>query len=104
MELIAAIGASWKLAQFHRVHGERFHDSSRVRSQKASLFETEVSCSAAEGPADNHMIEHVDLQNPGSSAEPAGQPDIGFTRRRVPSYAASGISADPSPSEAVCCT
>jgi hypothetical protein len=86
MELVAAIGASWKLAQFRRVHGERFHDSFRICSQKASLFEAEVSWLAAEGPADNHMIEHVDLQNPGSFAEPASQPHIGFTGSRVPRW------------------
>jgi hypothetical protein len=63
----------------------------RVRSQKASLFEAEVSWSAAKRPADNQMIEHVDLQNPGSFAEPASQPHIGFTGSRVPSYAAYGI-------------
>jgi hypothetical protein len=30
------------------------------------------------------MIEHVDLQNPGSLGQPASQPDIGFARRRIP--------------------
>ena len=29
------------------------------------------------------MIEHVDLQNPGSFAQPASQPDISFARRRI---------------------
>src|ERR1700676_1210674 len=30
------------------------------------------------------MIEHVDLQNPGSFSQPTGQPDISITRRRIP--------------------
>ena len=38
------------------------------------------------------MIEQVDLQNPGSFAQPASQPDISFTRRRITRYAASGIT------------
>ena len=29
------------------------------------------------------MIKHVDLQNPGSFAQPASQPDIGFTWSRL---------------------
>ena len=38
------------------------------------------------------MIEDVDLQNPGSFAQPASQPDISFARCRIPGYAASGIT------------
>ena len=29
------------------------------------------------------MIEHVDLQDPGSFGQPASQPDISFARRRI---------------------
>jgi hypothetical protein len=39
-----------------------------VFSQNASFFEAEISWPAVEGSADNHMIKHVDLQNPGSFA------------------------------------
>jgi len=35
-------------------------------------------------PVESLMIEHVDLQNPGSFGKPAGQPDISFARRRIP--------------------
>jgi hypothetical protein len=48
-------------------------------SQNASFFEAEISRPATEGLADNHVIEHIDLQNPSSSAQPAGQPEISFT-------------------------
>src|ERR1700736_3209154 len=30
------------------------------------------------------MVDHVDLQNPGSFDQPASQPNIGFARRRLP--------------------
>jgi hypothetical protein len=63
-----------------------------VLSQKASFFEAEISWPAVKEPADNQMIEHVDLQNPGSFAEAASQPHIGFTGSRVPSYTGSGIT------------
>ena len=29
---------------------------------------------------DDHVIEHLDLKNPGSFAEPAGQTEISFAR------------------------
>jgi hypothetical protein len=38
------------------------------------------------------VIEHVDLQNPGSLGQPASQSDISFTRRRITGYAACGIT------------
>jgi hypothetical protein len=37
----------------------------------------------AERLADNNVIEHVDLQNPGSFGQPASQPDISFARCRI---------------------
>jgi hypothetical protein len=33
--------------------------------------------------AATEVIEHVDLQNPGSFGQPASQPDISFARRRI---------------------
>ncbi len=47
-------------------------------SQKATFLEAEISWPAAEASADNHVIKHVDLQNPGFFAQLASQPDIGF--------------------------
>jgi hypothetical protein len=52
-------------------------------SQKASFLEAEISRPVAEGSAGNHVIKQVDLQYPGSFAQPASQPEIGFTWGRL---------------------
>src|SRR5271165_7002149 len=53
-------------------------------SDCARFFEAEITWSTVKRLTDNDMIEHVDLQNPGSFGKPAGQPDISFARRRIP--------------------
>jgi hypothetical protein len=60
----------------------------RIGAVRISLV---VSIKFDETPRVPEEVEHVDLQNPGSFAPLASQPDIGFARRPIPRYAASGI-------------
>jgi hypothetical protein len=50
---------------------------------RACFFEAEVTRSTVKRLTDNNVIEHVDLQNPGSFGKPASQPDISLARRRI---------------------
>jgi hypothetical protein len=61
-------------------------------SDHTRFFEAEITWPALERLTDNDVIEHVDLQNPGSSGQPAGQSDISFARSRSTGYAACGIT------------
>ena len=55
----------------------------RPSSDHTRFFEDEIAWSTLERLTDNDVIEHVDLQNPGSFGQPASQPDISFARRRI---------------------
>ena len=65
------------------MRGEYFH--------KALASLKLITWPVVEVSADNHMIKHVDLQYPGSFAQPAGQPNVGSAWSRVTGYAARGI-------------
>ena len=49
----------------------------------SGFFEAELTLVAIHGLADDHMIEELDLKNPGGFINPAGQPEISLTRVRV---------------------
>jgi len=66
----------------------------RVLTESAAFLEAEVSLSAIHGLTDDHMVQQLDLKNPGSFGNPAGQPRISFARVRVAGYAACGIAPE----------
>ncbi len=47
-------------------------------SDNAGFLEAEISLSVIHGLTDDHMVQELDLKNPGSFANPAGQPHISF--------------------------
>ena len=49
-------------------------------SDNAGFLEGEVSLSVIHGLSDDHMIQELDLKNPGSFINPTGQPHISFAR------------------------
>jgi hypothetical protein len=53
-------------------------------SDNAGFLEAEIPLPVIHGLTDDHMVQELDLKNPGSFANPAGQPHIGFTWRRIP--------------------
>jgi len=52
-------------------------------SDNAGFLEAEISLSVIHGLTDDHMVQELDLKNPSSFVNPAGQPDISFARVRV---------------------
>jgi hypothetical protein len=60
-------------------------------SDNACFLEAEKSLPVIHGLTDDHMVQELDLKNPGSFANPAGQPHISFTWAEVVRYAARGI-------------
>ena len=48
--------------------------------EEPSLFEAELALSVIHGLTDDHMIQELDLKNPGSFIDPTGQPHISFAR------------------------
>ena len=63
-----------------------------VLPQCSSLFEAEITGPACGRGTDNHVIQHLDLQEPGAFGEPASQASVRFTWRWITSYAACGIT------------
>jgi hypothetical protein len=49
-------------------------------SDNAGFLEAEVSLSSIHGLTDDHMIQELDMKNPGSFIDPKGQPHISFAR------------------------
>ena len=60
-------------------------------ANRPGLLEAEISLPAVHRLADDHVIKHLDLENPGSFIEPPSQTKISFARTRVAGYAACGI-------------
>jgi hypothetical protein len=54
-----------------------------VLRQYSSLFETEIRGPAGGRGTDDHVIQHLDLQEPGAFGEPASQARVRFTWRRI---------------------
>jgi hypothetical protein len=54
-----------------------------LSSDHTRFFEAKITWPTVERLTDNHMVEHVDLQNPSSFGQPASQPDISFAWRRL---------------------
>ena len=52
-------------------------------ANRSGLLEAEISLSAVHRLADDHVIKHLDLENPCSLIEPASQTKISFARTRV---------------------
>jgi hypothetical protein len=46
----------------------------------ASFLEAEICLSVIHGLTDDHMIQELDLKNPGGFIDPTGQPHISFAR------------------------
>ncbi len=61
-------------------------------ANRSGFLEAEISLPAVNQMSDDHVIKHLDLENPGSFAEPPSQAEIRFARARVSGYAAYGIS------------
>ena len=49
----------------------------------AGFLEAEISLAAIHRLTNDHVIEELDLENPGGFANPACEPQISFTRLRV---------------------
>ena len=56
---------------------------SRALGQHTSLFEAEISGPAGDRGTDDHVIQHLDLQEPGAFGEPASQASVRFTWRWI---------------------
>src|SRR5260221_11695834 len=54
-----------------------------VLRQCSGLFEAEISGPAGGRGTDDHVIQHLDLQEPGAFGEPASQASVRFTWRRI---------------------
>ena len=59
----------------------------------------EIPWSLVRPLAEDDVVNYVDLEDLPSPNEITSDPDIGITGRRIPRYAACGISGDSSPSE-----
>jgi hypothetical protein len=57
---------------------------SGLLSDNAGFLEAEISVLAIHRLTDNDMVQQLDLENPGSFANPAGEAQIGFARAGVP--------------------
>jgi hypothetical protein len=55
-------------------------------ADETSLFEAEITGPAGGRGTDDHMIQHLDLQEPGAFGEPATQAGICLGRRRIPRW------------------
>jgi hypothetical protein len=49
-------------------------------ANRSGFLKAKISLPAVKRMADDHMIQHLDLENSGGFAEPAGQPEISFAR------------------------
>jgi hypothetical protein len=63
-------------------------------ANRSGLLEAEISLPAVHRLADDHVIKHLDLENPSSFVESPSQAKISFARARVAGYAACGIAPD----------
>ncbi len=61
-------------------------------SDGAGFLKTKICLPIIHRLTDDHVIKHLNLENPGSFVKPASQTKIGFARARVSAYAAYGIS------------
>jgi hypothetical protein len=55
----------------------------RFASDHTRFFEAEITWPTVERLTDNNVIEHVDLQGPGSLGQPASRADISIARCRI---------------------
>jgi hypothetical protein len=66
--------------------GQKCAKRGYLLGQDPAFFEAEVTWPIVGRLADNDMIQHCDLQNPGSLGQPASKTTIRFTRRRIPRW------------------
>jgi len=64
----------------------------RVLTESAAFLEAKISLPVIHWLTDDYLVQQLDLENPGSLANPAGEAQIGFTRARGSCYAACGIT------------
>jgi hypothetical protein len=55
----------------------------RVLTESAAFLEAKISLPVIHWLTDDYVVQQLDLENPGSLANPAGEAQIGFTRARV---------------------
>jgi hypothetical protein len=61
-------------------------------ADSSGFFEAKISLPVIDWMTDDYVVQQLDLENPGSFANPAGEAKIGFARTGVPRYAACGIT------------
>ena len=69
----------------------------KVLADRSGLLKAEISLPAVYRLADDHVIKHLDLENPGSFVEPASQTKNSFARTRVAGHVACAIAGGTAP-------